>query len=45
MNKLFTTLALLFLGVAPLWAAEGDSTVVTFDFATTASTDGTYTAA
>ena len=42
MNKLFATLALLLLAVTPLWAADGDSTVVTFDFTTTASTDGAY---
>ncbi len=43
MNKLFITLALLFCGMSSLWAADGDSTVVTFDFATTGSTDGAYT--
>lgn len=43
MNRLFTTFTLLLLGVASLWAAEGDSTVVTFDFSTTASSHGAYT--
>ncbi len=43
MNKLFATLALLLVAVTPSWADDADSTVVTFDFATTASTDGAYT--